>query len=169
VALSCGRDVLLGEVARARSCGGVFARARSWCVVAEVGLRVAQQPPAYPAAAQPCASLGSWLQNGDSKRRGAGPFAPTELRAYLPQRDLHRVTPNRKRSDRSRPQRGVMGAALFERFGLTAGPPGWRQLACRGKRDPHSEDPPWPRKSDRRPSLGRSRASLSQPSRLTDT
>jgi diguanylate cyclase (GGDEF)-like protein len=42
-----------------------LARARSWRVVAEVGLRVAQQSPADPAAAQPCAALGSWLHIGD--------------------------------------------------------------------------------------------------------
>jgi hypothetical protein len=53
------------------------------------------------------------FRRGDSKRRGAGPLAPTELRAYLPPRDLHRVTPNRKRSDRSRPQRVGIGAALL--------------------------------------------------------
>jgi hypothetical protein len=67
-----------------------------------------------------------WLGSirGDSKRRGAGPFAPTELRAYLPQRDLHRVTPTRSRSDVSRPQRVGMGLVRAERSGLTAGPSG---------------------------------------------
>src|SRR5207342_3508710 len=94
---------------------------------------------------------------------------PTELRAYLPPGEVQRVTPTRSRSGGSRPQRVGLGLVGAERSGRTAGPSGRRQLVCRGKRDPHSEDPPWPRKSDRRPSLGRSRASFSQSSRLTNT
>src|SRR5207342_947905 len=81
------------------------------------------------------------LHVGESKRRGAGPLAPTELRAYLPPRDLHRVTPTRSRFDVSRPQRVGMGLVRTERSGLTAGPSGWRQLACRGEARPSFRRP----------------------------